>query len=640
MDIQTFADFKLRYKFDEGQAVGSGGFAAVYKGLDSLTGRTVAIKKSLVNPDRQRYSLYEEVQMGKALQHPNLVEYLDVYRFSSDHGTFDYGVLEFVNGGTLSDFLRTEPSQPQVKAVLLGVLEGLKFLHDKGIIHRDLKPANVLIHYEGGRYVPKIIDFGISKALSSDESTVSNIVGSWQYMSPEQISPLPGVKIRTNSDLWSFGVIVYEMFTGRAAFGSTKSGDTQERIRGRILDGKLPEDVATIPHPYQNVIRTCLVKHPDHRAAKAEHLIHIINTYGQQEVTISSQKTEVASVPPPVVKAPAIPPQPQPLQVHPVQQPYALPSNAASQAPSREPGWLMPAIIMTCIALMAAFFLPLISQFSESSAFAMVKSVFTNSYVMDSMDAEAWVLVAAYLGTIVSGALILLAGVGRLKGLFVLGMTLLGGSVAYISYQYFRVGSFSDSIASMGLGFWIPVVGFVALLVMRFMGAKRRTPGSVREPRAAQAFQPASEPVVRSSAPQAPAVRTAPRRSRRFPTLLLVLLLILGGLGATGWFLTEGFSRLPFAEKSKKELIIGKWKMYQVFEDYEYKELDAEDQIIVEFKRNGKVEASGGEINDYRVQGDYLLLDGEPRLEIKSLDNQNLRLADEAGTSEMSFRRL
>lgn len=645
MDIQTFADFKTRYKFDENITVGTGGFAAVYKGLDSLTGRTVAIKKSLVNPDRQKYSLYEEVQRGKVLRHPNLVEYLEVYRFASDHGTFDYGVLEYVNGGTLSDFLKTEPSQTQIKSVLLGILDGLKYLHDNSIIHRDLKPSNVLIHYEGGRYIPKIIDFGISKGLTSEESTVSNIVGSWQYMSPEQISPLPGERIRTNSDLWSFGVIVYEVFTGKSAFGSTKSGDTSERIRGRILDGNLPEDVITVPQPYQSVIRQCLVKDPGLRVSKAEQVIGLINNYNPEEVTISSQKTEVSSPvqppQPPVQQVPPVqtPPRPQPQVVSPVMQ--QIPVGQQGQRAN----WWQPALVITALGVILSFFLPMIKDNNESSAFNGLKALAENPDMIEFMTAEAWLLEVSYALIAISGILLLISGIKGGRG-FGLGLALLIASVAYISYQYNKLvtdfgGTFSDFIKGMGIGYWIPLVASIGLIIMRFAAGSTAGRPAVTSapPPVSQSYpQPQYQPVHQPA--QAPVVSSG---RKRFPLALKILIpvvLIGGGGAAAGWFLTDGYTRMPFGEKSKEELIIGSWKMYQIFEDLQYRDLEGDERITVEFHKNGTISSSLGEANPYRISGDRLIIAEEEPLIIRSLDDQNLRLSSEDGSTEMSFRRI
>lgn len=650
MDIQTFADFKVRYKFDESQAVGTGGFAAVYKGLDTLTGRTVAIKKSLVNPDRQKYSLYEEVQTGQSLRHPNLVEYLEVYRFTGDHGVFDYGVLEFVNGGTLSDFLKTEPSHPQIKSVLLGILEGLKYLHERNIIHRDLKPANILIHYEGGRYVPKIIDFGISKGLSSEESTVSNIVGSWQYMSPEQISPLPGEKIRTNSDLWSFGVIVYEIFTGKPAFGSTKSGDTQERIRGRILDGNLPEDVVRIPQPFQNVIRSCLVKHPDQRATKADQLAQLISGYNPEDVTISSQKTEVSTpVAPPVVVPPPLPPQPpqSPPPSHPRPHAQYVPPAPGPVPPRPAPSqkssasWWQPAMIISGIAVILSFFLPMIKDSSDSSAFNQLKAILENPDILELMTSEGWLLLASYILVVVSGVLLLVSGLKGGKG-FVIGMVLLAIGITYISYQYFTQfdAPFGDVIKVLGIGYWIPVGAFILMVVLS-MAARGARPAPVisHSPPPAPVSTPAHQPAQYAPHP----VQPAPRARRRFPVGLVVILVLLGGLGVAGWFITDGFTRMPGGEKSKEQLIIGSWKMYQVFEDFEYRMLEDYERITVEFRKDGSFYSSDGDEGYYRVEGDRLIVEsdnGDESVAIKVLDDDNLRLEYEAGATEMSFRRL
>ena len=278
--MDSIEEFRKRYVFDINTPIGRGGFGEVYRGIDLSNGSEVAIKKSEATPGMKRYSLLEEFETGKSFKHPNLLRYHCAYRFTTTVGAFDFGVMEYVNGGDLDDFMRTFPSQEQINNLLLGVLHGLNYLHGLQIVHRDLKPSNILIHYERGVAIPKIIDFGISKQLSSDASVISNIIGSYEYMSPEQLGA-SGNKISPNSDLWTLGVVMYQLFTGELPFGSRAQGHTSGEIIGKILSASTPEEIEVIPQPYQTMIQACLVKEPTKRISTTSQLLDILHSKPQ-----------------------------------------------------------------------------------------------------------------------------------------------------------------------------------------------------------------------------------------------------------------------------------------------------------------------------------------------------------------------
>lgn len=277
----TYQDFLQRYPYDPNTPLRVGGQGAVYCSADTLTGRAVAIKRAQVVQDKtgEKYSVYKEFKLGKSLNHPNLATYYDAFRFhDTGMGVFDFGVMEYIEGGTnLDDFLKTFPSEAQIKSVLIGILKGLGFLHQQNVIHRDLKPNNILVDTTTGTPTAKIIDFGVSKELSSSDTVASAIVGTFEYMAPEQINPLPGQKMIHNLDLWCFGVIVYRIFTGEMPFGSIEDGHTREEIQNRVLDARIPSDVNIIPQPYRQIVERCLVRDVQRRIGSTEELLDIIS---------------------------------------------------------------------------------------------------------------------------------------------------------------------------------------------------------------------------------------------------------------------------------------------------------------------------------------------------------------------------
>ena len=275
MSINTLDEFNQIYKYNIRQPIGKGGFGEVYKAINTQTHEVVAIKKSEAFEAKGKYTLLNEYEKGVNLRHPNLLKYLDCYRFDTRVGVFDFGVLEYVNGGDLNQFMKNLPSTEQITRVLIGILEGLEYLHGQGIIHRDLKPSNILINYEEGLIVPKIIDFGISKDIKSDASIISNVIGSYEYMSPEQLGA-GDQRMKPNSDLWTFGVIVYQMLTGELPFGSRKEGNSSAQIINKVMDAQAPANLSNVPDPFKTLIKICLIKKPEKRVKSAAQCIRLL----------------------------------------------------------------------------------------------------------------------------------------------------------------------------------------------------------------------------------------------------------------------------------------------------------------------------------------------------------------------------
>jgi Tol biopolymer transport system component len=202
--------------------LGAGGMGRVYRALDPSLGREVAIK-ALANAFRgdsgslRRFE--REARVLAALSHPNIAA---IYGFERLDGS-PYLVLERVDGETLAQRLARGPlSLRDAVAVAIQVIEGLEEAHGKGVVHRDLKPSNVMLT-SGDR--AKLVDFGLAKTASPESDTevsanpitqAGAVLGTARYMSPEQVR---GEDVDTRTDVWAFGCLLYEMLTGRAAFG-------------------------------------------------------------------------------------------------------------------------------------------------------------------------------------------------------------------------------------------------------------------------------------------------------------------------------------------------------------------------------------------------------------------------------------
>jgi len=287
----TQQEFQQRYRYDtEKDLIGEGGFSKVYKAFDTLHGVDVAIKIAIVNPEKESMRLKREVEIMCSLPvHPNIAHYeKDCYTFSLFTGTFDFSILHYYEEGNLLQLLKRVSLSPEKKHfILTQLLEGIRFLHENKIIHRDLKPQNVLILKSGNDYIPKISDFGISKELEADKSKLfSNSLmgaGTLSYASPEQLKE---TGIRKNSDLWSFGVIAYQLFTGKLPFVPNKSSTDlsgQHDLLQQIRLGVLPKDILSVPEPWQTIIRQCLIPDPAKRIKHCSDCEKILSDYQKEK---------------------------------------------------------------------------------------------------------------------------------------------------------------------------------------------------------------------------------------------------------------------------------------------------------------------------------------------------------------------
>ena len=305
----TQQEFYKRYSYDaKSDKLGGGGFARVFKAWDSVEDCYVALKIQPVgiNPDLR---LRKEVECATELHHPNIARYKACYTFDTFDGETDIAVMSYYEHGSLDKLLRSQRlTDEEREDILTQILDGISFLHSHGIIHRDLKPQNILVLHHGGRYVPKITDFGISKQLDDGVSSVvhnSVVGGTYAYASPEQLKE---ATIRKNTDLWSFGVIAYQMFVGVLPFNCGKFSPTSqeghsERLR-QMTSGVLPTALNNVPEPWQRLIRQCLVVDNTQRLNHVEDCMAILNNQPEDvtvdESTIVETPMEVEVVAEPV----------------------------------------------------------------------------------------------------------------------------------------------------------------------------------------------------------------------------------------------------------------------------------------------------------------------------------------------------
>ena len=293
-----------RYRIEE--RLGSGGMAEVFRGFDTVLSRPVAIKilapRFASDPsfvDRFR----REAQAAARLNHPNVV---GVYDTGSDDGTH-YIVMEFVEGRTLADFLAKGGSLPPLKAVEIAehIADALQAAHEQGVIHRDVKSANVMVTREG---TVKVMDFGIARMAEGDDVTqTAAVLGTASYLSPEQAQ---GRKVDARSDIYSLGIVLYEMLTGGVPFvGETAVAVAYKHVQETppLPSTKNPE----VPAALDAVVMRALAKNPANRYPSAREFKEDLERVRRGQTVLATpllpaggEATQVISRPPTQVLPP------------------------------------------------------------------------------------------------------------------------------------------------------------------------------------------------------------------------------------------------------------------------------------------------------------------------------------------------
>ena len=280
-----YKEFRERYQYDAAKdLLGQGGFGRVFKARDTLLDRWVALKVFSRDVPEQ-YDLISEIRRAIDFNHRNICRYYgaEVLKGADalgDAQVIQVGIMDFIEGGTIDDFLRRNPQHR--KKLLADVLRGLSYLHQHrpAIIHRDLKPPNVLVSMEDGVPVAKITDFGIAKTSRETGVKISRLIGTMAYMAPEQLNPVRyGVNgnIQCNLDLWSFGAMTMELLTGKLPFGAGDPGASTGQIQEAIIHGVSEKELNGFEEPFRSVLRRCMVQDAGKRAQSAAELLSLFD---------------------------------------------------------------------------------------------------------------------------------------------------------------------------------------------------------------------------------------------------------------------------------------------------------------------------------------------------------------------------
>ncbi|MGH2840600.1 MAG: protein kinase domain-containing protein [Solirubrobacteraceae bacterium] len=259
-----------RYRLDA--QVGAGGMSTVYRAFDTVLERQVAIKlmhREIARDSDQLERFRREARAVAQLNHPHLVGVIDAGEEGDSDFPTPYIVFEYIEGETLKDRIRRSGRLPVPEAIAyaIEIARGLGVAHDRGIVHRDVKPQNVLIDEEGAA---KVTDFGIARSLDQEGLTADGrVLGTTDYVSPEQAL---GHQVSGQSDLYSLGVVLFEMLTGDVPFkGETQVTVAMKHVRDELPDVQLrrPEVSAALAA----VIDRATAKELDRRYPDAKSLI-------------------------------------------------------------------------------------------------------------------------------------------------------------------------------------------------------------------------------------------------------------------------------------------------------------------------------------------------------------------------------
>jgi eukaryotic-like serine/threonine-protein kinase len=273
---QTLAS---KYRLED--LVGSGGMGDVYRATNTAIGRTVAIK--LLRPELAQYPeiverFLREARTANRVNHPNVVDVTDI---GQDADGTPFIVEEFLEGETLLQFAMRRGGKltlSELADIIGPVLSAVAEAHASGVVHRDLKPENVFLAGRRGKRIPKVLDFGISKAreAESELTKVGVVMGTPAYMPPELVASFRDADTRT--DVWALGVIIFELLAGRMPFDGSTIGEVFHAVAKK--DAQRLSDWADVPEALADVVARCLKRNPLERyvdaAALAVDLAHAI----------------------------------------------------------------------------------------------------------------------------------------------------------------------------------------------------------------------------------------------------------------------------------------------------------------------------------------------------------------------------
>ncbi|MBS1198382.1 MAG: Protein kinase [Proteobacteria bacterium] len=333
--------------------LGQGAMGTVYRAYDPLIDRTVAIKTvscaglSREESEAFEQSFYREAKSAGRLNHPNIVTIHDVGR----SGDLAYTAMEFLAGRSLREILDSGVVLPleRIAKIAIEIADGLAFAHANDVVHRDIKPANIMVLDNN---TVKIADFGVALLPNSAHTLMGTAFGSPKYMSPEQVT---GKKADGRSDIFSLGVVLYEMLTGRPPF----TGESLNEVLDQVLHSAPPLPSSfnpDLPHGFDRIVARAMAKDPDKRYQKANDMAAHLRKYRRIVIQTRREQAQNAEI---LRAATAIPvatgPGAETVQIKTIQKPVPSPSPPANTRVLR---YAVPlAVVLILLAITAGWLL-------------------------------------------------------------------------------------------------------------------------------------------------------------------------------------------------------------------------------------------------------------------------------------------
>ncbi len=290
--MENYIGRLLDSRYEILEVIGTGGMAVVYRALDHRLNRPVAVKilKDEFSRNQEfRRRFHTESQAVAMLSHPNIVSVYDVSRTDDT----DYIVMELIEGISLKEYLERKVSLNWRETLhfSLQIAKALEHAHSRGIVHRDIKPHNILILKDGSI---KVADFGIARVGSAQNTLTREALGSVHYISPEQAK---GARVDCRSDLYSLGVVMYEMLTGRTPY----DGETPVSVAIQHINGgaRRPSELAAgIPMGLEQITMRAMTANADNRYASATSMLHDMEEFRKNPAIVFTTGAEPVFVQP------------------------------------------------------------------------------------------------------------------------------------------------------------------------------------------------------------------------------------------------------------------------------------------------------------------------------------------------------
>jgi predicted Ser/Thr protein kinase len=285
--------------------IGQGGMGVLYLAFDPLIGRQVAVKLLRIHSEEYLERFAREARSAGRLQHPNIVTIYDVGEFEGQ----PFIAMEYIAGQTLAELIARRVPLPLLRRLELveELCDGLAYAHRAGIVHRDIKPANLMVNDEG---LLKILDFGIARLADAGVTRVGLVVGTPNYMSPEQVQGLP---LDHRSDIFAVGLVVYELLSGRQAF----TGDSPIAVAQRVVNEQpvpLTSIVPDLDPAVARIVARAIEKDP---AARYQDLAVMRREVARVRAQLDQESLDATIVAPtPVVRQPGMPTPPRQPATH------------------------------------------------------------------------------------------------------------------------------------------------------------------------------------------------------------------------------------------------------------------------------------------------------------------------------------